>query len=439
MIVNNSNKELGSGGQTLTGNYGTLSIGADGSFSYAATASDTDELDLNETVTDSFEYRVSDGTDIAIGTLTVTVKGINDLPVGVNNTDSVTAGSSISRSDNSDYDVLADDTDVDGEDTHADFTVYGISFNGSPGSFSSGSATINGTYGTLTINTNGSYSYDTSSNANALALGNGVTASDTFTYSFYDNDGSSKLSGVNIHALTNSPTGQATLKITVTGQTPQTTNDTGYIAAGSTLTVSDGDGANDADTSGDNNDASGDHTGDVLENDTGTSNTVTAIQSATGESGTIGSALSGSYGELTLNANGSYTYVANNAASLGATTATDVFTYTVTDSASGSTGTATITITVLGSNDAPTATDDTGYIYENSTLTVDWDVAENESGTDSNYNNESGDHTGEILLNDEDPEEATITVTSIRHTGGTLSGSAISTNEDADTSIQEQI
>ena len=39
VIVNNSNKELGSGGQTLTGNYGTLSIGADGSFSYAATAS----------------------------------------------------------------------------------------------------------------------------------------------------------------------------------------------------------------------------------------------------------------------------------------------------------------------------------------------------------------------------------------------------------------
>ena len=253
MIVNNSNKELGSGGQTLTGNYGTLSIGADGSFSYAATASATDELDLNETVTDSFEYRVSDGTDIAIGTLTVTVKGINDLPVGVNDTDSVTAGSSITRSNDSEYDVLVDDTDVDGDDSHTDFTIYGISIGGTTGTFSSGSATINGTYGTLTINTNGSYSYDTSSNANALALGNGVTASDTFTYSFYDNDGSSKLSGVNIHALTNSPTGQATLKITVTGQTPLTTNDTGYIAAGSTLTVADGGSANDSGTSGDNN------------------------------------------------------------------------------------------------------------------------------------------------------------------------------------------
>jgi VCBS repeat-containing protein len=185
---------------------------------------------------------------------------------------------------------------------------------------------------------------------------------------------------------------------------------------------------------GDINDATGDHTGDVLGNDTGTSNTVTAISSSTGEAGTIGSALSGNYGELTINANGSYTYEANNAAKLGATTATDVFTYTVTDATSGNTGTATITITILGSNDAPTATDDTGYINENSTLTVDWDVADDESGTDSDYNNESGDHTGEVLLNDEDPEGATITVTSIRHTGGTLAGSAISTNEDADTS-----
>ena len=156
VVVNNSNKELGSGGQTLTGNYGTLSIGANGSFSYAATASATDELDLNETVTDSFEYRVSDGTDIAIGTLTVTVKGINDLPVGVNDTDSVTAGSSITRSNDSEYDVLVDDTDVDGDASHTNFTIYGISIGGTTGTFSSGSNN-HGTYGTLTINTNGSY------------------------------------------------------------------------------------------------------------------------------------------------------------------------------------------------------------------------------------------------------------------------------------------
>ena len=57
-----------------------------------------------------------------------------------------------------------------------------------------------------------------------------------------------------------------------------------------------------------------------------------------------------------------------------------------------------------------------------------------ETGTDDNNNNESGDHTGNVMINDTDPENSAITITSIRHTGGTLSGSAISTNEDANTS-----
>jgi VCBS repeat-containing protein len=165
----------------------------------------------------------------------------------VNDADSVTAGSSISRSNDTENDVFVDDTDIDGDDIHSNFTMYGIyhSATNTTGTFSDGSSTINGTYGTLTINTNGSYSYDTSSNSNALALGNGVTATDTFRYSFYDNDGSTKLTGQNIHAVSNSGSAQATLTITVTGQTPRTTNDTGYIAAGSTLTVADGASAND--------------------------------------------------------------------------------------------------------------------------------------------------------------------------------------------------
>ena len=44
-------------------------------------------------------------------------------PVGVNDTDAVTAGSSISRSNGSEYDVLVDDTDVDGDDSSYNFTI----------------------------------------------------------------------------------------------------------------------------------------------------------------------------------------------------------------------------------------------------------------------------------------------------------------------------
>ena len=77
----------------------------------------------------------------------------------------------------------------------------------------------------------------------------------------------------------------------------------------------------------------------------------------------------------------------------------DVFTYTLTDGTSTTTSTLTITIYV---NSAPSATADTGYIAEDSTLTVADDAAANDANSDSNYNNASGDHTGDILGNDTD-------------------------------------
>ena len=48
--------------------------------------------------------------------------------------------------------------------------------------------------------------------------------------------------------------------------------------------------------------------------------------------GEIGTALSGTYGDLTMNSDGSYEYKANNAKSLNpGETATEYFTYTATD------------------------------------------------------------------------------------------------------------
>ena len=77
--------------------------------------------------------------------------------------------------------------------------------------------------------------------------------------------------------------------------------------------------------------------------------------------GTVGNALSGTYGSITLNADGSYTYTVNSAnAAVIALTAgsalTETFTYTITD-ADGDTDTATLTITING-NTPPVANDD---------------------------------------------------------------------------------
>ena len=425
-----------SGSTSITGTYGVLTINPNGSYSYAATNTNTDELDLNDTAVDKFDYKATDGTDEAYTRLTITIKGINDDPVGVVNTDAVTLGSSLNRTDGSSYDILGNDTDVDGDDDESDFTITSITATTAGGSaqttFSSNTETVSGQYGTLVLNSNGSYTYDPTGNANTIALADGETADDVFTYIF--NDGTSKLTEHSSGSLKTNPSGTSTLTITVTGRTPSAADDTGRINAGSTLTVTDGSSGEDGtDLNKDNE--SGDHTGDVLENDTGSSTTVTGIQlgseSAPGASGTIGSVFQGNYGDLTLNADGSYTYNANNAGTLLAgQTATETFTYTVTDG-NGKTDTATITITILGVDDAPAAVNDTGYIQEASTLTVEAD--EGVDGTDDNNNNESGDTSGGALENDSDADgDSTMSITSYEHTSGTnTAGGALASNSNS--------
>ena len=47
---------------SVTGTYGTLKVGADGTYTYVADQSAADDLDASDTATDSFTYTVSDGT-----------------------------------------------------------------------------------------------------------------------------------------------------------------------------------------------------------------------------------------------------------------------------------------------------------------------------------------------------------------------------------------
>ena len=83
----------------------------------------------------------------------------------------------------------------------------------------------------------------------------------------------------------------------------------------------------------------------------------------------MGSSLAGAYGSLTLNGDGSYTYVINEAnATVQALRVTgqqitDAFTYTMQDSG-GLADVAELIITIDGRNDAPAAADDTGTALE---------------------------------------------------------------------------
>ena len=155
-------------------------------------------------------------------------------------------------------------------------------------------------------------------------------------------------------------------------------NDEGVVGEDDTLTV-----ANSANASVTGSyDAAGEHSGDVIDTsssshtdsdaDDSASLSISAIrtgqETGSGTSGTVGVALTGTYGQLTLNADGSYTYVANQDAAdaLSASGAYDYFTYTLTDGTA--TDTAEIKILVLGDdNDRPTATDGSVYINENNT------------------------------------------------------------------------
>ena len=89
---------------------------------------------------------------------------------------------------------------------------------------------------------------------------------------------------------------------------------------------------------------------------------------------------------ITDNGNGTFDYNAGaifNSLAVGET-ATDTFSYTVTDG-NGGTDTATVTITITGTNDGPTANDDTGAGFA---------TTEDVSFT-----------TGNVLTNDTDPDQ----------------------------------
>ena len=124
--------------------------------------------------------------------------------------------------------------------------------------------------------------------------------------------------------------------------------------------------------------------------------TITAIRegqkSGSGDAKTLGQSFTTTYGTVTINADGSYSYAANQSGAMSLSdgaTAVDYFTYTVRDQ-SGNTSNGQLAITVTGidsgSNNAPVANNDTGAVNEDGTLTVNA-----ASGVESNDTDADGD------------------------------------------------
>ena len=299
---------------TYVGTYGTLTIAADGSYTYSPGAG-AQALDVGESALDVFTYAASDGTASDTADLTVTVTGLNDAPVANDDTNATDENSPVSGN------VLANDTDVDVET----LTVVNA-------------GTFIGAYGTLVLAANGSYTY--TPGAGAQALVNGQVANDVFTYIASDGTASDT----------------ATLTIAVTGLSgvPNAVDDTASTTENNAVS------------------------GNVLANDTDAENDPLTVS----DPGTY----VGDYGTLTLSSNGSYTYTPNaaaNALSAGEVV-DDVFTYTASDGTGSDT--ATLTVIVTGTNDAPTI--DVGGTDASGAVTELPDGDPNEGGT--TVHNDSG-------------------------------------------------
>ena len=329
------------GSQTVTGTYGTLTIYDDGEYSY--NANNAEAVTKDATVTDTFVYEIMDDADKNASTanLVITIIGANDAITAVNDTDSVNEGEAVTRGPTSEYSLDYDDTDIDGGNTYLTHQITEIRTGSSEGSGTAGTIgdPLTGTYGRLTVHADGSYTYQANNDitVSGSRLVSGQSVTDTFNYTVSDTDGDTDI---------------AVLTITINGtnEAPTAADDFNTITVGgSAISKTSGNGAlsNDADMEGDTVTVNGIRTGDDGE---------------TGTTGTVGSSLTGSFGNLTLNSDGSYSYEldANNTDLQTISTGEylyETFTYTITDEA-GQTSTAQITIRIEGVNDAPNAVDD---------------------------------------------------------------------------------
>ncbi|AMK11071.1 VCBS domain-containing protein [Pseudodesulfovibrio indicus] len=385
----------------IEGEFGTLYLNDDGSYHYVEDKSATDPLNTDDApVTDVFTYSVSDnqtgGSLSDSATLTITITPANDSPVAtvdVNSfTEAIDEGTPADVSGN----ILTNDTDID--NAHVELSVDSIVYSGSatPPVRVSDAYTadhiIEGEFGTLYLNDDGSYHYVEDKSATDPLNTDDAPVTDVFTYAVSDNQTGGSLSD------------SATLTITITGanDSPVATVDVNSF----TEAIDDG--------------LAGDVSGNILTNDTDIDNAHVELSvdsivysgSATppvrvSDAYTADHVIEGEFGTLYLNDDGSYHYVEDKSATDPLNTddapVTDVFTYAVSDNQTGGplTDSATLTITITGANDSPVATVDVNSFTE----AID-------EGTPA-------DVSGNILTNDTDIDNAHVelSVDSIVYSG----------------------
>ena len=349
--------------------HGSVTVNSNGTFSYTPAA--------NYNGSDSFTYTINDGNGGSnIYTHSLTITPVNDAPTA-SGTNVTTAEDAIVSGN------LPAATDVEG-----DAVSYSL---GTPAS-----------HGTVVVNANGSYSYTPDANYN-----NTSTTRDSFTFTVSDGNGGSNTYTVNVRvtAVNDAPTASNASATTnednaitngslpaytdVDGDTAtyslgaQATHGTAVVNANGTYTytptanyngtdsftykVTDPSGAfstytvsltiaavNDAPTAS--------NTSATTNEDIAISNgSLPAYTDVDGDTVTYSLGTQAAHGTAVVNANGTYTYTP--AANYNGT---DSFTYIINDG-NGGTNTYTVSLTIAAVNDAPTASNTSISLNEDST------------------------------------------------------------------------
>jgi VCBS repeat-containing protein len=278
--------------------HGSFSLLADGSWSYTANNSQSaiQQLGAGQSISDSFTAVSSDGTVSQV--VTVTITGTNDVPV----IDGVTSG------------AVSEDDSTSNLSTSGALTIADVDQGQSSFAAQTSAVGSNG-YGSFSLLADGSWSYTADNSQAAIQqLGAGQSINDSFT------------------AMSSDGTASQVVTVTITG-----TNDVPVIGG-----VASGAVQEDVGVVGSNLATSGVLT--IADVDQGQSN-FTPQASTAGSNG---------YGSFTLEADGSWSYMASNDQSaiqqLGVgQSISDSFT------ALSSDGTAPqlVTVTITGTNDVP--------------------------------------------------------------------------------------
>ncbi|MFC6855974.1 Ig-like domain-containing protein, partial [Marivibrio halodurans] len=329
----NGDEQSASAGDTVNTQYGELTVNGDGTWSYT---SDASEDHSGGDLPDNFTYTVSDAdgsTDSATQYITVTdgvPTAVDDATVSVEEGGNAVTG-----------DVMAND--VEGPDgaslTSFDYTDA----NGQAQTATAGS-TVTTANGSLTVNGDGTWSFTPNASVDNT---NGAVV-DGFSYTITDGDGDTS-------------TAQQAIEIT-DGTAPEAIDDTAQSV---------GEGGN----------AIG---GNVLANDVAGSDgglEVTGFsytdESGQQQTGTLGQSVDTQYGTLTVNGDGSWTYVSDASEDhSGSNGLPDGFSYTIAD-ADGTESTASQGITVT--DGVPVAVDDATVTVEEGGSAVTGDVMANDS------------------------------------------------------------